>query len=145
MFCLTGSKLIILKPPLIIAINQLTQINLQVLKLESTQQITVSVKNYYVQKWMQNFNDHTSDLFLIASRKLFALARVIIFMKLSKRRFLMNAFFTSQFSYCPIIWMFYSRSNNGKTNMFHETCFCINSYFKDLQSKLGSTVGYHHH
>ena len=34
----------------------------------------------------------------------------------------MNAFFTSQFSYCPLTWMCHSRSNNRKTNMHHERC-----------------------
>ena len=41
-------------------------------------------------------------------------------MGLSKRKLLMNAFFTSQFSYCPLIWMCHSRSNNRKINMLHE-------------------------
>ena len=45
-----------------------------------------------------NFNDHVSDLFKKASRKISALARVTPFMGLSKRKLLMNVFFTSQFS-----------------------------------------------
>ena len=61
-----------------------------------------------------NFNDHISDLCKKASRKISALARVTPFMGLSKRKLLMNAFFTSQFSYCPLIWMCNSRSNNGE-------------------------------
>ena len=56
-----------------------------------------------------NFNDHISDLCKKASRKISALARVTPFMGLSKRKLLMNAFFTSQFSYCPLIWMCHSR------------------------------------
>ena len=32
----------------------------------------------------------------------------------------MNAFFTSQFSYFPLIWMCHSRSNNRKINMLLE-------------------------
>ena len=31
----------------------------------------------------------------------------------------MNAFFTSQFSYCPFIWMCHSCSNNRKINILH--------------------------
>ena len=34
----------------------------------------------------------------------------------------MNAFFTSQFSYCLLIWMCHSRINNRKINMLHERC-----------------------
>ena len=41
-------------------------------------------------------------------------------MDLSKRRNLMKAFITSQFSYCPLIWMFHSRNLNNKINQIHE-------------------------
>ena len=61
-----------------------------------------------------NFNDHISDLCKKAGRKISALARVTPFMGLSKRKLLMNAFFASQFSYCPLIWMCHRCSNNRK-------------------------------
>ena len=32
----------------------------------------------------------------------------------------MKVFFTSQFSYCPLIWIFHSRTLNNKTNWIHE-------------------------
>ena len=32
----------------------------------------------------------------------------------------MKAFITSQFSYCPLIWMFHSRNLNNKINRIHE-------------------------
>ena len=41
-------------------------------------------------------------------------------MGLSKRKLLMNPFFTSRFSYCPLIWMCHNCSNNWKINMVHE-------------------------
>ena len=28
----------------------------------------------------------------------------------------MNSFFTSQFNYCPLVWMFHSRTMNNKIN-----------------------------
>ena len=34
----------------------------------------------------------------------------------------MNAFFNSQFSYCRLIWMYHSRTNNRKANRLHERC-----------------------
>ena len=40
-----------------------------------------------------------------ASRKLNALARVTNYIKLPKKRILMNAFFKVQFYYCPAVWM----------------------------------------
>ena len=41
------------------------------------------------------------------------------YMDLNKRRHLMKAFITSQFSYCPLIWMFHSRNLNNKINRIH--------------------------
>ena len=50
-----------------------------------------------------NVDDPISDLCKKPSRKISALARITLFMRLNKRKLLMNAFFTSQFSYCPLI------------------------------------------
>ena len=44
----------------------------------------------------------------------------------------MNAFFNSQFSYCPLIWMFHSRLINNKINRLHERCRRI--VYSDNQS-----------
>ena len=71
------------------------------------------------------------------SRKVSTLSRIFIFMALTKRRFLMNSFFTSQFSYCPLIWMCHSRTVNSKINKTHERCLRIvyndnKSSFKEL-------------
>ena len=72
-----------------------------------------------------NFNNHISDLCKKASRKISALARVAPFMSFNKRKLLLNAFFTSQFSYCLLIWMCHSRLNNRKINRLHERCLRI--------------------
>ena len=37
----------------------------------------------------------------------------------------MNSFFSSQFSYCPLIWMCHSRTVNHKINKLHERCLRI--------------------
>ena len=79
-----------------------------------------------------SFNDHISDLCKKACRKISALARVAPFMSFGKTKLLMNAFFTSQFSYCPLIWMCHSRGNNRKINMLHERCLRI--IYNDKQS-----------
>ena len=34
----------------------------------------------------------------------------------------MNSFFTAQFGYCPLVWMFCSRTINNKINKLHERC-----------------------
>ena len=41
-------------------------------------------------------------------------------MSFNKRRTLMKAFIESQFNYCPLIWMFHSRTMNNKINRIHE-------------------------
>ena len=41
-------------------------------------------------------------------------------MDLPKRKVLMKAFITSQFSYCPLIWMLHSRTLNNRINNIHE-------------------------
>ena len=56
-----------------------------------------------------SFENHVSSLCKKASQKLHALARVANFMDLAKLKSLMKAFITSQFNYCPLIWMFHSR------------------------------------
>ena len=32
----------------------------------------------------------------------------------------MNSFFTSRFNYCPLVWMFHSRTINNKIKHLHE-------------------------
>ena len=50
-----------------------------------------------------SFENHVSSLCKKASQKLHALARVVNFMDLAKRKSLMKAFITSQFNYCSLI------------------------------------------
>ena len=42
------------------------------------------------------------------------------FMPYKNRTALMKAFIESQFNYCPLIWMFHSRTMNNKINRIHE-------------------------
>ena len=60
-----------------------------------------------------------------------------------KRRTLMKAFIESQFNYCPLIWMFHSRTLNNKINRIHERALRTvysdyNSFFNELLDKDGS-------
>ena len=81
-----------------------------------------------------SFDYHLSEVFKKASRKLYALGRVTPYINLSKRKILMNAFFNSQFSCCPLIWMCHSRIINKKINRLHKRCLRIN--YCDKQSHL---------
>ena len=51
-------------------------------------------------------NAHVEDLCKKVSRKMHALARVTPYATVLKRRILMNVLFRSQFSYCPLVWIY---------------------------------------
>ena len=94
------------------------------------------------------FERHINTISQRANRKLNALARIIPYMELTKRRILMNAFFDSQFKYCPLIWMFHSRNLNNEINRLHERCLRViyndkTSSFEKLLEK-NNSVSIHH-
>ena len=66
------------------------------------------------------FNEHVSKLCKKASQKLHAIARIWNHLNKSKLRLIMNAFFSSQFGYCPLVWMLHNRRYNNKINRLHE-------------------------
>ena len=79
----------------------------------------------------------------IASQKLHALARIAAYMNLSKRRIVMKSFISSQFGYCPLVWMFCSRRLNHRINKIQERALRIvyrdqSSTFEDLLTRDGS-------
>ena len=95
-----------------------------------------------------SFNKHISNLCKKASTKLNALARISGYMDLPKRRVTMKLFITSQFGYCPLIWMFHSRALNNKINSIHERALRITyndskSTFEELLNK-DNSVSIHH-
>ena len=55
-----------------------------------------------------------------ASKKLHSFGRIVGFMSFEKYKGLTKAFIESQFNYCPLIWMFYSKTMNNKINRIHE-------------------------
>ena len=57
-----------------------------------------------------SFENHVISFCKKASQKSHALVRISHYMDLNKRRNVMKAFISSQFSYCPLIWMFHSRN-----------------------------------
>ena len=59
------------------------------------------------------FENHINNICKRAIQKLNALARVAIYMNIKKRRIIMKYLVTSQFGYCPLIWMFHSRRLNN--------------------------------
>ena len=95
------------------------------------------------------FNKHVLFLYMKASRKLSALTRVVKFMNLQQRRTPMKAFVVSQFNYCPLLWMFHSRTLNNRINNLHERDLRIvykddDASFKELLVKDGSCTIHHY-
>ena len=65
-----------------------------------------------------------------------------------KKRLVLKSFIESQFSYCPLIWMFCSRTMNNKINYIHERALRLtyddyNTSFEDLLTR-DKTVCIHH-
>ena len=94
-----------------------------------------------------SFEKHLNIICGKARAKINILGRVAPFMNIKKRRTMMNAFFNSQFRYCPLIWMFQSRLINNKINKLHERCLRIvhsdnQSTFEELLEK-DNTVSVH--
>ena len=67
-----------------------------------------------------SFDEHVTRLCKKASQKLHALARVSSYMTTEQRRKIMTAYINSQFGYCPLVWMFHSRTLNNRINKIHE-------------------------
>ena len=79
-----------------------------------------------------SFEKHLNITCGKARAKISALGRVAPFMNIEKRKMIMNAFFNSQFSYCPLTWMFHNRLINNKINRLHERC--LRKVYNDNQS-----------
>ena len=67
-----------------------------------------------------NFNEHVTNLCKKGNQKLHALARISKLLSQEKLRLIMKTFIESQFNYCPLVWMFHSRTLNTKINKLHE-------------------------
>ena len=95
------------------------------------------------------FHEHVKNICKKASAKVTALARLIKIVPLEKKKILFHSFVKSQFSQCPMVWMFnLSRVLNEKINRIHERGLRIVyedyiSSYKELLKRDGS-VSVHH-
>ena len=94
------------------------------------------------------FDKHMAIVCKKASQKLNALSQLCALISFDKRKMLMNAFFNSQFSYSPLVWMFHNRQINTKINNLHYRALRIiyldeTSSFEELLRRDG-TVTVHH-
>ena len=93
------------------------------------------------------FENHINNICKNASQKLNTVARVAPYMNRQKRRIL-KYFVTSQFGYCPSIWMFHTRRLNNKINTILERALRMTyqdhiSTFQELLNK-DDSVSIHH-
>ena len=72
-----------------------------------------------------SFDDHITILCCKTSQKLHALSRVASYMSFDKKRILLKTCITSQFNYCPLVWMCHSRGLNNRINNLHERALRI--------------------
>ena len=96
----------------------------------------------------ENDINNVNDINKRASQKLNGLVRVTPYMNMQKRRTIMKSFVTSQFRYCPLIWMFHSRRLNNKISSIHERALRITyqdhiSTFQELINKDNSGSIHH--
>ena len=72
-----------------------------------------------------SFTKHVEDLGKKANQKLHALARRPTYIDPMKLKLLMDAFIKSQFSHCPLIWMFHDRRASAMLNRVCERALQI--------------------
>ena len=95
-----------------------------------------------------DFNVHLSQLCKKASQKVSALSRVARILLFNKRRIILKTFIESQFSYCPLVWMFCSRRMNRRMNYIHERALRL--VYKDYVSsftsllRMDKSLSFHH-
>ena len=95
------------------------------------------------------FNSHLTTLCKNVGQKLTALARISRLLPFHKRRLLLKTFIESQFSYCPLVWMFCSRKINRKINFIHQRALRLvyNDYRKSSFNELienDNSISIHH-
>ena len=74
----------------------------------------------YILLFKVNFDSHNTYLCKKAGQKLSALARINYYLTPDQKILLLISVVKSQYSYCPLIWMFTSRYLNHTLNSFHE-------------------------
>ena len=80
------------------------------------------------------FDYHVSQLCKKASKKLHDLARIAKYMDINKQRMVMKSFISSQFSYCPLIWMFHARKMEHRIKSIHKRALkLVYQDFHDLK------------
>ena len=71
------------------------------------------------------FKSHIKNLCKQASQKIGALSGLSNHLNYSQKRLILNSLVKSQFSYCPLVWTFFSRTSNNMINKVHERALSV--------------------
>ena len=86
-----------------------------------------------------NFESHVGSLWRKAGQKINALARLKNYLTSDQRRLLLNFGIKSQFTYCPLIWVFTLRYlNNALNNNIYEGALRL--IYKDHEKSFNSIL-----
>ena len=100
-----------------------TPVGIEVANMTIMSEEQVKLLGIYIDNKL-NFDYHISYLCKKIKKrkrkKLYALNRVFKYIDISKRKLIANAFIVSQFSNCPLSWMFHSRAMEHRINSIHE-------------------------
>ena len=104
--------------------SHLEKLEIQVSSCSIRNENSVKLLGIYINNNL-SFDYHVNQLCKTETRKIHALARIPKYMdiNINKRRMLFKAFASSQFSYCPLIWMFHSRKMEHRINSLHNGSF----------------------
>ena len=69
-----------------------------------------------------NFATHLLNITKNANKKFNALTRVQNYMTTDQKKLIFSSFIKSQFTYCPLIWMFCTKRSLRRLNNIHERC-----------------------
>ena len=99
---------------------------------------TITLKKFEQLKIRTIKTEYVTSICSRASQTHNVLTRVSKYMSLQTRCSLMESFITSQFNYCPIVWMCHSRSLNNKVNRIHESALHI--VYQGFQSSFSALL-----
>ena len=122
---------------LVIRTNETVSMKIDNIELENTS--SKKVLDIIIDSKL-NFKELLEGIIKKASWKVNVLSRITRYMNLTKRKLLMNSFFTSRFNYCALVWMCHNRTINNKINRLHERRLRIvyndnKSLFQELLNK----------
>ena len=72
-----------------------------------------------------SFDEHIVNICKTANKKLNALSRINHYVKRNQKEFLLSSLIISNFTYCPLIWIFCSKKATKKINAVHERSLWI--------------------